>query len=157
DGTVDERIPLVFPQFWWGKHGLFACETRGRGECSATKAPFWKGFVVLPVRIELTTSPLPRGCSTTELRQRRAIAKIAIEASAPILATGVKMAQARVPQRRIIARLFRTLSPLPNIVPMSSGHKSAEKLRRQRRLSAALRENLKRRKAQAKSRAAPSE
>jgi hypothetical protein len=24
---------------------------------------------VLPVRIELTTSPLPRGCSTTELRQ----------------------------------------------------------------------------------------
>src|SRR5256885_16376813 len=27
-------------------------------------------FLVLPVRIELTTSPLPRGCSTTELRQR---------------------------------------------------------------------------------------
>jgi hypothetical protein len=27
--------------------------------------------MVLPVRIELTTSPLPRGCSTTELRQRR--------------------------------------------------------------------------------------
>ena len=25
--------------------------------------------LVLPVRIELTTSPLPRGCSTTELRQ----------------------------------------------------------------------------------------
>ena len=29
-------------------------------------------IVVLPVRIELTTSPLPRGCSTTELRQRQA-------------------------------------------------------------------------------------
>ena len=28
-------------------------------------------MLVLPVRIELTTSPLPRGCSTTELRQRR--------------------------------------------------------------------------------------
>src|SRR5207248_1663589 len=27
--------------------------------------------MVLPVRIELTTSPLPRGCSTTELRQPR--------------------------------------------------------------------------------------
>ena len=27
-------------------------------------------LVVLPVRIELTTSPLPMGCSTTELRQR---------------------------------------------------------------------------------------
>src|SRR5690348_6710558 len=26
-------------------------------------------FLVLPVRIELTTSPLPRECSTTELRQ----------------------------------------------------------------------------------------
>ena len=25
--------------------------------------------MVLPVRIELTTSPLPMGCSTTELRQ----------------------------------------------------------------------------------------
>jgi hypothetical protein len=29
---------------------------------------------VLPVRIELTTSPLPRECSTTELRQQRAAA-----------------------------------------------------------------------------------
>jgi hypothetical protein len=28
--------------------------------------------MVLPVRIELTTSPLPRGCSTTELRQLNA-------------------------------------------------------------------------------------
>jgi hypothetical protein len=82
---------------------------------------------------------------------------MAIEASAPILATGAKMAQARAVQRRIIARLFRTLSPAPKLVPVSSGHKSAEKLRRQRRLSAALRENLKRRKAQAKSRAAPSQ
>ena len=29
-----------------------------------------KFAVVLPVRIELTTSPLPRECSTTELRQQ---------------------------------------------------------------------------------------
>ena len=28
------------------------------------------GFLVLPDRIELSTSPLPRECSTTELRQR---------------------------------------------------------------------------------------
>ena len=28
-------------------------------------------FLVLPVWIEHTTSPLPRGCSTTELRQRK--------------------------------------------------------------------------------------
>src|SRR5260221_688937 len=40
-----------------------------RGECC--KHPISMGiFVVLPVRIELTTSPLPRGCSTTELRQQ---------------------------------------------------------------------------------------
>jgi hypothetical protein len=32
--------------------------------------------MVLPVRIELTTSPLPRGCSTTELRQRPAAREI---------------------------------------------------------------------------------
>src|SRR5262245_56603064 len=38
--------------------------------------------VVLPVRIELTTSPLPRGCSTTELRQRRAGGENAGHASA---------------------------------------------------------------------------
>src|SRR6266571_8950123 len=30
----------------------------------------YRHFLVLPVRIELTTSPLPRGCSTTELRQQ---------------------------------------------------------------------------------------
>ena len=31
----------------------------------------FKGRMVLPDRIELSTSPLPRECSTTELRQRR--------------------------------------------------------------------------------------
>jgi len=82
---------------------------------------------------------------------------MAIETSAPILATRPKMAQARAVQPAITARVFRHLSPTPNIVAMSGGHKHAEKLRRERRLSAALRENLKRRKAQAKSRAAPSQ
>src|SRR5205823_9720320 len=33
-------------------------------------SPNSTGGMVLPVRIELTTSPLPRVCSTTELRQR---------------------------------------------------------------------------------------
>src|SRR5262249_55010641 len=54
-------------------------------------------FLVLPVRIELTTSPLPRGCSTTELRQRRPQRKrqsYNAAASAPILATRPEMAQA---------------------------------------------------------------
>jgi hypothetical protein len=39
---------------------------------------------------------------------------------------------------------------------MNEGSKRAAKIRQQRRLSAALRENLKRRKAQAQSRSAPS-
>jgi hypothetical protein len=30
----------------------------------------WLRFMVLPDRIELSTSPLPRECSTTELRQQ---------------------------------------------------------------------------------------
>jgi hypothetical protein len=53
--------------------------------------------MVLPVRIELTTSPLPRECSTTELRQRRAGCDIArnAAANAAILATRPKAAQAR--------------------------------------------------------------
>ena len=40
--------------------------------CDCGRTPTWtrKLLLVLPVRIELTTSPLPRGCSTTELRQR---------------------------------------------------------------------------------------
>jgi hypothetical protein len=56
-------------------------------------------FVVLPVRIELTTSPLPRGCSTTELRQRRAGGEKSRmyvgRKSAAILATSAPEAQAR--------------------------------------------------------------
>src|SRR5262245_3630458 len=54
--------------------------------------------VVLPVRIELTTSPLPRGCSTTELRQRRAGGgnreTCVGRKSAAILATRARGAQA---------------------------------------------------------------
>jgi hypothetical protein len=44
--------------------------------------------MVLPHRIELWTSPLPRECSTTELRQRRC------HENAAILATGSLTAQA---------------------------------------------------------------
>ena len=32
--------------------------------------------LVLPDRIELSTSPLPRGCSTTELRQRKKVGPV---------------------------------------------------------------------------------
>jgi hypothetical protein len=52
---------------------------------------------VLPDRIELSTSPLPRECSTTELRQRardKESAQLA-PASAAVLATSPPSAQAR--------------------------------------------------------------
>jgi hypothetical protein len=82
--------------------------------------------MVLPVRIELTTSPLPRVCSTTELRQRwRRWRGYAVDARA----------SQPVAQRRRQAHLML----------MAENDKEREE-----RLAAALRENLRRRKAQAR-------
>ena len=53
-----------------------------------------QGAMVLPDRIELSTSPLPRECSTTELRQPALVARRltaigagAVQASERLLAT----------------------------------------------------------------------
>jgi hypothetical protein len=108
--------------------------------------------MVLPVRIELTTSPLPRGCSTTELRQRRPLAKMrtkAAVADAAILATRPEAAQAHTLS---ISDLFRARSGGRNLPCVNDRPKAAKKARQQRRLGAALRENLRRRKAQARGR-----
>src|ERR1700688_4667688 len=53
--------------------------------------------MVLPDRIELSTSPLPMECSTTELRQHARIRESAETAptGGPILATSPPLAQAR--------------------------------------------------------------
>ncbi len=81
--------------------------------------------MVLPVRIELTTSALPRMRSTTELRQQ-------------FVRKGAPMAGAPTP-----------VNPLAgaerggHVAQMDSKDKE-----RQERLAAALRENLRRRKAQ---------
>ena len=92
--------------------------------------------MVLPVRIELTTSPLPRGCSTTELRQRRAANGCTRNRrECAILAIRAEVAQ---PSRMT----GRDKSDRPN----------NPKVRGKARLAAALRENLKRRKAQARGR-----
>ena len=42
----------------------------GTGSGRSKKSRFFKTSMVLPDRIELSTSPLPRECSTTELRQQ---------------------------------------------------------------------------------------
>jgi hypothetical protein len=76
------------------------------------------GAMVLPVRIELTTSALPRMRSTTELRQLIAL------------------------------RERRGYGRSPEI--MSSWAMAKRDEEREKRLAAALRENLKRRKAQAR-------
>ena len=114
-------------------------------------------FLVLPVRIELTTSPLPRGCSTTELRQRRAGCgnrnRWKAAASAAILATRPETAQARSTQR---SAGFLAAAQGRSLERMNDRPKAAGKAKQQRRLGAALRENLKRRKAQAKGRSAAS-
>ena len=74
--------------------------------------------MVLPVRIELTTSALPRMRSTTELRQHFAFQE-----------GGAMAARLRLCQGRSMAKTDEE---------------------RAKRLAAALRENLKRRKAQAR-------
>jgi len=63
------------------------------------------------------------------------------------------MAQARAVPPAIAAQGFRRVPSGRNLAAVNEPGKRAEKVRRQRRLSAALRENLKRRKAQAKAKA----
>ena len=91
--------------------------------------------LVLPVRIELTTSPLPRGCSTTELRQHRR-----------------GMASRAGANARRNAAILATRAPVAQPFAMTDRPKEQQKQRRAGRLSAALRDNLKRRKAQARGR-----
>src|SRR4029453_11000798 len=73
-----------------------------------------QGEVVLPDRIELSTSPLPRECSTTELRQRPEAAGLggAGDAIAPEPVQPLPPAQTGVPRelaagRRVCLRFGR--------------------------------------------------
>ena len=88
--------------------------------------------MVLPVRIELTTSALPRMRSTTELRQHCP--------STPIEPLVAKRARVRAEGGRVVN-------------PEAGGQRPVmpEKDERAERLAAALRENLRKRKAQARS------
>src|SRR5262249_44815635 len=70
-----ERLPNKFPGFspsFAGGNTLCSRSRTGRnGSAPSEKLFICCAFLVLPVRIELTTSPLPRECSTTELRQQK--------------------------------------------------------------------------------------
>jgi hypothetical protein len=101
-----------------------------------------KEKLVLPDRIELSASPLPRGCSTTELRQHRlAIARcnrIRRSSATRLFSTQGQKAPKEVPN-----------AFCPKFFFMS---KSEQAQLREQRLAAKLRENLKRRKAQTRAR-----
>jgi hypothetical protein len=97
------------------------------------KVSFLSGLMVLPEWIEHSTSPLPRGCSTTELRQRRASEYpiVPVMSSVPLAGGG------------------------PAFYPlqaMTGGSGKSGNSQRAERLKTALRDNLKRRKSQAKAR-----
>src|SRR3954469_10343733 len=106
--------------------------------------------MVLPDRIELSTSPLPMECSTTELRQHARSRESARKAAAsgPVLATRAPLAQARgragrrkKRQNQGVWRPFpasagatrgRSGSPVPQAapsVPGAANHTAAELVR----------------------------
>ena len=106
---------------------------------------------MLPVRIELTASPLPRECSTTELRQRSPPAGVPMGISGALRRRGpIDSGSSRDcnpnldagPPGHYIGRIMGG----PNRKP------GAGKPDRAERLAEALRENLRKRKAQLRSR-----
>ena len=74
--TFPEQFPNKVPAFSPGFGGWFtscsSAESGGQGSAWIGKRWFCLGKLVLPDRIELSTSPLPMECSTTELRQHTA-------------------------------------------------------------------------------------
>ncbi len=119
--------------------------------------------LVLPVRIELTTSPLPRECSTTELRQQAEVKNHAAEAVHRL----DEIARRCLPYRGMAAqasgqwarRHCRASAGVLFASAMAIGGNTGKsgtavaRAARKARLAAALRENLKRRKQQARQRA----
>src|SRR5580704_1627160 len=113
--------------------------------------------------------PLPRGCSTTELRQRRVACECVerpdcrdachkAEEQASTLAPLVTLGPVAkpMPGRSALSRTRAALQLSADrfVLMNDRPKKSAEKMRQEQRLRDALRENLKRRKAQVKGRAA---
>ena len=92
--------------------------------------------MVLPVRIELTTSAIPRMRSTTELRQH-----VALSGDAALWPRS----------RHVVKAGCRNPAS-----PLISAEMAQSKDQRAKRLAEALRENLRRRKAQARAAAAES-
>ena len=67
-----QQVMKRSPRPWAGPHRNPRLAPAGEKESASLKAPILAQVLVLPLRIELRTSPLPGECSTTELRQRTA-------------------------------------------------------------------------------------
>ena len=125
--------------------------------------------LVLPVGIEPTTSPLPRECSTTELRQRpvcdQSRGRPQAVHDAPTIGKAGGSSPAGTAPRRDVCRsacpivesrltldridalpLHRRMNDDIHRAPRKSGERAA----REERLARALRDNLRRRKEQAR-------
>ncbi len=109
--------------------------------------------MVLPVRIELTASPLPRECSTTELRQRSRPAEVPVgtrrrgpsdSGSGPDCKPNLDAG----PPGYYIGRIMDGSKGKPG-----AGKPDRARQDKGERLAEALRENLRKRKAQLRSRA----
>jgi site-specific DNA recombinase len=111
-------------------------------------------MLVLPERIELSTSPLPRECSTTELRQHPgAEANIPggdiRQGGGPCTSAGAAtVASNQLLDKFITRSLHRYMKDLPDLTP----EKRTERAAREERLAKALRDNLHRRKQQQRAR-----
>jgi hypothetical protein len=90
--------------------------------------------MVLPDRIELSTSPLPMECSTTELRQHARESAPRAPTGVPVLATRTPLAQARgqgdyAAKTAKISTRLDSLAPAPPGFPIFSA-RATQALRR---------------------------
>jgi hypothetical protein len=90
--------PLAREVTWRGYAGILLWPARQIPENQPRKLNSFRKLMVLPDRIELSTSPLPMECSTTELRQHARYSKESAPTGPyrrPVLATSTPLAQAR--------------------------------------------------------------
>ena len=107
----------------------------------------FKTLELLPEGIELSTSPLPRGCSTTELRQRR---DDQAARYSPRAGGGASNPLDDAPPSAMVLPMAKDEPARPK----SAISRSKQAARRQRE-AAALRANLRKRKDQARARDKP--
>ena len=161
-GTTQKRLSKIC-QFGLRVAAVFLRRAAIRGAAAYRETlGFLCFFMVLPVGIEPTTSPLPRECSTTELRQRRCGTGPARSCKHIHDDPATGKASGRFATRTVASRvtfsagsshsltgpaLCRCIGKMGSDSSLTS-RKSGERAAREERLAKALRENLRRRKEQ---------